>query len=229
MLRELLEYRPYAAIAQFRQEIGKYVDEAQVAAYEAYLFVPVDPAQADEADVQQLPGVSAEIAADLATDGPFDSADALLAALADRVSPEQATAAAAYLAPNAAAEAAWTKFNLDTATEARFRSIPSVGDQMVREFFEYRPYTSIAQFRQEIGKYVDQGQVTAYEEYVFVPVDPAQTDAATLAQLPGVSAEIAAEIEAAGPYDSADALLAALAERVSAARAANAAAFIATS
>jgi hypothetical protein len=28
--------------------------------------------------------------------------------------------------------------------------IPGMGNRMVREFFEYRPYTAIAQFRKEI-------------------------------------------------------------------------------
>jgi DNA uptake protein ComE-like DNA-binding protein len=48
-----------------------------------------------------------------------------------------------------------TKFNLNTASEADFLTIPNVGNRMVREFMEYRPYTSIGQFRREIGKYVD--------------------------------------------------------------------------
>lgn len=37
---------------------------------------------------------------------------------------------------------------------------------MVRKFEEYRPYVSIQQFRREIGKYVDEAMVAAYEQYV---------------------------------------------------------------
>ena len=47
-----------------------------------------------------------------------------------------------------------TKLNLNTATREQFLTIPGVGDRMVREFEEYRPYASIQQFRREIGKYV---------------------------------------------------------------------------
>jgi len=41
MLREFKEYRPYAALAQFHREIGKYVDEKELARLEQYVFVPV--------------------------------------------------------------------------------------------------------------------------------------------------------------------------------------------
>ena len=62
-------------------------------------------------------------------------------------------------------------FNLNTTAEADFKMIPGVGDRMAHEFEEYRPYTSIQQFRREIGKYVDEGEVARYENYVFVPVE----------------------------------------------------------
>jgi len=59
------------------------------------------------------------------------------------------------------------------------------GNRMVREFLEYRPYISIQQFRREIGKYVEEAQVAEYEQYVYVPVNVNESDAATLQQLPG--------------------------------------------
>lgn len=41
-----------------------------------------------------------------------------------------------------------TKFNLNTITNEQILTIPSAGNQMTREFAEYRPWTSIPQFRQ---------------------------------------------------------------------------------
>ena len=61
-------------------------------------------------------------------------------------------------------------------------TIPSFPSRMVREFQEYRPYVSIQQFRKEIGKYVSADQVTAWEQYVFVPIDVDAADAATLSR-----------------------------------------------
>lgn len=40
MLREFKEYRPYAALAQFHREIGKYVDATELARLEQYVMVP---------------------------------------------------------------------------------------------------------------------------------------------------------------------------------------------
>jgi radical SAM superfamily enzyme with C-terminal helix-hairpin-helix motif len=106
------------------------------------------------------------------------------------------------------------EINLNTATEEQFRTIPGVGDRMVREFMEYRPYVSIQQFRQEIGKYVTAEEVAAFEEYVFVPVDPNNSDAETLQQIPGVDASVAEELIATRPYASPEEFLEALAPMV---------------
>ncbi|HLN85749.1 MAG TPA: hypothetical protein VK200_04790 [Candidatus Limnocylindrales bacterium] len=97
MLREFREYRPYKSIGQFRKEIGKYVDQKEVARLEQYVFVPV---------------------------------------------------------------------SLNGASDEEILSIPGAGKRMLREFKEYRPYSSIEQFRKEIGKYVDKKEVARLERYV---------------------------------------------------------------
>ena len=97
MAHEFEEYRPYTAIAQWRREMGKYVDDTEVVRMEQYVFVPID---------------------------------------------------------------------LNTATREEILAIPGVGRRMAREFQEYRPYSSIEQFRREIGKYVDDGEVARLERYV---------------------------------------------------------------
>jgi len=60
--------------------------------------------------------------------------------------------------------------NLNTATDEQILLIPGVGNRMLREFKEYRPYTALAQFHREIGKYVDNTELARLEQYVFVPV-----------------------------------------------------------
>jgi DNA uptake protein ComE-like DNA-binding protein len=97
MLHEFEEYRPYPALAKFHREIDKYVDDAELARLEQYVFVPV---------------------------------------------------------------------NLNTATDEDILSIPGIGNRMLREFKEYRPYRSIEQFRREIGKYVNQKELARLERYV---------------------------------------------------------------
>ncbi len=99
MAHEFDEYRPYTSLVQFRREIGKYVDEDEVARLEQYVFVPLD---------------------------------------------------------------------LNSASREDFAGIPGVGNRMVREFLEYRPYESMEQFRREIGKYVDDDEVARLERYMTI-------------------------------------------------------------
>lgn len=109
------------------------------------------------------------------------------------------------------------KLNINTATGAEFlAAIPALGNRMVHEFEEYRPYRSIQQFRKEMGKYVDQAKVAEYEKFIFVPIDYNQSDAPTLQQIPGLDAAEAQALIAGRPYASRDAFLAKLAEKVSA-------------
>jgi DNA uptake protein ComE-like DNA-binding protein len=58
--------------------------------------------------------------------------------------------------------------NLNTATDDMLLTIPGVGARMVREFKEYRPWTSQAQFQKEIGKYVDQKEVARLWRYFVI-------------------------------------------------------------
>ncbi|MFN8449964.1 MAG: hypothetical protein U0521_15610 [Anaerolineae bacterium] len=133
----------------------------------------------------------------------------------------EATATAAQTSASTAAvtatTAACTKLNLNTLTENDLMStIPNFSARMVREFQEYRPYVSIQQFRREIGKYVDTSQVTEWEQYVYVPIDPNNADAETLMQLPGVDETIASALIDGRSYDSNEAFLTALASYVDA-------------
>jgi len=97
MAHEFEEYRPYHSIAHFRREIGKYVDDDEVARLEQYVFVPV---------------------------------------------------------------------NLNTASDEAILAIPGVGNRMLHEFKEYRPYASIEQFNREIGKYVDDNELVRLARFV---------------------------------------------------------------
>ena len=124
------------------------------------------------------------------------------------------------------AVASTTKFNLNTATAEEILSAPNTGNRMVREFEEYRPYTTITQFRREIGKYVDEAQVAEYEKYFYVPVSPNNSDTATLQQLPGVDATIADRLIAARPFASRDAFIAKLGELTSVEQATTAAVYV---
>lgn len=63
--------------------------------------------------------------------------------------------------------------DLNRGTDAEFLLIPGAGQRMLREFKEYRPWVSFAQFQREIGKYfrANPGEVDRLEQYVFISID----------------------------------------------------------
>jgi DNA uptake protein ComE-like DNA-binding protein len=63
----------------------------------------------------------------------------------------------------------WKPIDLNKSTKDEMKLIPGVGDRMAHEFEEYRPWTSVEQFRREIGKYVDKDEVARLEQYVSIP------------------------------------------------------------
>ena len=92
--------------------------------------------------------------------------------------------------------------NLNITAEEDFKMVPGVGDKMAHEFEEYRPYTSIEQFRREIGKYVDDEEVARYEQYVFVPVNLNTASKEEILAIPGVGDRMLHEFEEYRPYES---------------------------
>jgi DNA uptake protein ComE-like DNA-binding protein len=62
----------------------------------------------------------------------------------------------------------WMPIDLNTATDEQILLIPGIGDRMLHEFKEYRPYTNIEQFRREMGKYVDETEIARMERYVTI-------------------------------------------------------------
>lgn len=173
---------------------------------------------------------SAPAAATSAPAATAAEASAPTAATTDSTAPTAATTTEATSAPAAAtsAPAALAKLNLNEVTEDQLMAaIPNFSARMVREFMEYRPYVSIQQFRKEIGKYVSAEEVTAYEQYVYVPVSVNDADAATLQQIPGLDAAAADALIAGRPYASNQAFLEKLASAAPGVDASAAAAYLA--
>jgi DNA uptake protein ComE-like DNA-binding protein len=142
---------------------------------------------ATEADLNSI-GLSSSMVAQILEERPFLTMNAFDAIVSPEENREELYAKI------------FVPFNLNTTAEADFKMIPGVGDRMAHEFEEYRPYTSIQQFRREIGKYVDEAEVARYENYVFVPVELNSATEADIKALPGVGDRMAHEFEEYRPY-----------------------------
>ena len=92
--------------------------------------------------------------------------------------------------------------NLNTASEAEMLLIPGMNKRMAHEFEEYRPYTSLAQFRKEIGKYADAKEVARLEQYAFIPMSLNTASEADFASIPGMNKRMVHEFMEYRPYTS---------------------------
>jgi DNA uptake protein ComE-like DNA-binding protein len=117
--------------------------------------------------VPKLLSLSALIAVGACTSKSDTQADTT-AVDTSAVAPTTTASTTTATSSTAASGAAIVPININTATDAEILKIPGVGPRMLREFKEYRPYTSIEQFRREIGKYVDKAEVARLEQYIVI-------------------------------------------------------------
>ncbi len=92
------------------------------------------------------------------------------------------------------------QINLNTSSREELMLIPGLSSRMAHEFEEYRPYTSLEQFRREIGKYVDEDEVARLEQYVFIPLGLNSASSSDLMTIPGMSSRMVHEFEEYRPY-----------------------------
>jgi DNA uptake protein ComE-like DNA-binding protein len=120
----------------------------------------LDPNTASRAELAAIPGLSDTLAGAIIAARPHATMVTVDRLLPRNLTDQQRDSVYARI---------WKPINLNTATDAEILLIPGVGSRMLREFKEYRPYTSMEQFRREIGKYVDKTELARLERYVAQP------------------------------------------------------------
>jgi DNA uptake protein ComE-like DNA-binding protein len=111
------------------------------------------------AALEKLPHMTAALAKAVIAKRPFKTVKDLDIALSS-LTKEQRTELYGRL---------FVPINLNTATDEETLLIPAVGNRMLHEFKEYRPYESLAKFHREIAKYVTDTELARLEQYVSVP------------------------------------------------------------
>ena len=115
-----------------------------------------------------LLSISALVAVAACSSGDNKAADTTAVAADTSTMSATTTTTTPATSSTAASSGAIVPININTATDAQILAIPGMGPRMLREFKEYRPYTSIEQFRREIGKYVDKAEVARLEQYIVI-------------------------------------------------------------
>ena len=112
---------------------------------------------ANSATAEELSGIGENAATVIVEGRPFKTIGELNAALGSSMSEDDLEALYGKV---------FVPINLNSASRDDILLIPGVGGRMAHEFEEYRPYTSMEQFRREMAKYVDDEEVARLEMYV---------------------------------------------------------------
>lgn len=151
----------------------------------------IDPNIAGEKELAALPHMNATLAQSLMKRRPFLSMTDFNAFLSQSLKAPQLAELYGRL---------FVPINLNTATREEILMIPNAGNRMVKEFLEYRPYKSLAQWHREIDKYVDDAELARLEQYVFVPVDLNTASDADILTIPGLGKRMLHEFKEYRPY-----------------------------
>ena len=151
----------------------------------------VNPDLAGETELLALPHMNAALVKSVIEQRPYMNMASLQALLAKALSKDQLTELYGKM---------FVQLNLNSASEEEILLIPGLGKRMLHEFQEYRPYKTIAQFRKEIGKYVDQKEVARLEQYVFVPIPLNSASDDDILTIPGLGKRMLREFKEYRPY-----------------------------
>ena len=152
----------------------------------------IDANTAAEKDLLGLPNMTPAIVKGLIEKRPFGSVVELNTFLTSQsLTPAQATEFYGK---------AFVHVNLNTGTPEEILLIPGAGKRMVREFAEYRPWKTWAQFDKEISKYVGQPETDRLKQYVFIPVNLNTATDEDILSIPGAGARMVREFKEYRPW-----------------------------
>ena len=151
----------------------------------------LNPNVAVEDELVALSQIDAGLAKVIIDARPFLTMTAFQQVLSGRLSDAELIALYARL---------FVPINLNAASREEILLVPGVGARMAHEFEEYRPYQALAQFRREIGKYVDDDEVARMEQFVFVPIKLNSATDEDILSIPGVGRRLLHEFKEYRPY-----------------------------
>ena len=149
--------RPYLRAADLHAVLsGAIGDEAALGAYGS-LWLRINLNDVTNEEILLIPGVGDRMAHEFEEYRPYVDMDEFRREIGKYVDEEEVERLARYV---------YVPIDLNAATRDAIMAVPGMSERMAHEFEEYRPYSDLDQFRQEIGKYVDENEVARFERYV---------------------------------------------------------------
>ena len=153
----LVAGRPYLDMTSLHAVVSQHVPEGDFDTVYRGMWVPIDLNAATKDEIMLIPGVGERMHHEFEEYRPYPALARFHREIAKYVDDEELARLEQYV---------YVRIDLNTASEEAILTIPGVGDRMKHEFEEYRPYRDLAQFRREMGKYVDEDEVARLERYV---------------------------------------------------------------
>jgi len=155
----IVDGRPFMDMAALDAAIASQMDEAARETLYGAMWIPSNLNTASKEELLLIPGVGDRMTREFDEYRPYDGMARFRREIGKYVDEDVVEGYLRYL---------FLPIDLNTATDEQILMIPGVGSRMLREFKEYRPYASMEQFRREIGKYVDDGEVARLARYVMI-------------------------------------------------------------
>jgi len=160
IVKGLIEKRNYNSITELNAYlIGAGLSEEQAMAFYTHAFVHVNLNTATRDEILLIPGAGRRMTIEFPEYRPWKTFAQFDKEIGKYVGQEATDKLKQYV---------FIPVDLNTATDEDILSIPGAGARMVREFKEYRPWKTKAQFDKEIGKYVGQKETDRLWRFVVI-------------------------------------------------------------
>jgi DNA uptake protein ComE-like DNA-binding protein len=160
IVKGLIEKRPFASIVELNTYLsGQSLTPAQLTEFYGKAFIHVNLNTGTAEEILLIPGAGKRMAHEFEEYRPWKTWAQFDKEIRKYVGQAETDRLKQYV---------FIPVNLNTATDEDILSIPGAGSRMVREFKEYRPWKTKAQFEKEIGKYVGAKEVARLWRYVVI-------------------------------------------------------------
>ena len=158
-VKTIIDQRPFPSITELDALLSKSLKREQLTELYGRLFVHLNLNTATREQILLIPNTGARMAHEFEEYRPYKSLAQFHREIDKYVDDKELARLEQYV---------FVPIDLNTASDADILTIPGLGNRMLHEFKEYRPYKAIDQFRREIGKYVDKREVARLERYVTI-------------------------------------------------------------
>lgn len=156
-VQAIMQGRPFLRMSALHTAISAHVADDAFAQVYAGLWLPIDLNDVTDEEILLIPGVGARMLHEFREYAPFEALAVFHREIDKYVDDDELARLEQYV---------YVRIDLNTASDEAILSLPGIGNRMLHEFDEYRPYEAMAQFRREMGKYVDEDEVARMERYV---------------------------------------------------------------